>query len=96
MSRPLTLIGAVLLACASLSLHGCGSGGGGNNITVSDDGNNITTVGGGNAKMVINGVTVEIKDGRIWVDGKDRGPIQKGDSVVLKADGKVYVNNEKR
>jgi hypothetical protein len=109
MKRFLTLMGSVLFGCASLSLPGCNAGksAGEFNATVEGNGNVVTghgwtvsgnqiTVGEGSARVVMNGITVTIKDGRISVDGKDRGPVQKGDSVVLKEDRQMYVNNEKR
>jgi hypothetical protein len=40
--------------------------------------------------------TVTIKNGRIALNGKDRGTIKRGDSVLLDASGRLYVNGKKR
>jgi hypothetical protein len=44
--------------------------------------------------LVTNGSSrLNIKNGRIVANGKDCGPVKKGDIVVLGADGRVTVNN---
>src|SRR5438876_1387322 len=89
-----------LFWCVGLTLLGCGAGGpakgningisyelhGGGSIEVDT---NVIKIG--NGKNVIN-----IKDGRISLNGKDRGPIKSGDSLVLDAESQLSVNGEKR
>jgi hypothetical protein len=47
--------------------------------------------------VVTNGSSrLNLKNGRIVANGKDHGPVKKGDTVVLGADGHVSVNNSPR
>jgi len=88
------------LWCVCLALPGCESGGiaegsvngisyevhGGRGLEIND-----------NAIKISSGKNVlEIKDGRVSLNGKDRGPIKSGDSLVLNAESQLSVNGEKR
>jgi hypothetical protein len=86
-----------------LALLGCGFGGGASKGSI----NGISyEVHGGPAQSieVINNAikiasgknVIEIKDGRISLNGKDRGSIKSGDSLVLDAESQLSVNGEKR
>ena len=47
--------------------------------------------------VVTNGSSLlNFKNGRVVANGKDYGPVKKGDTVVLNADGQVSVNNSPR
>jgi hypothetical protein len=47
--------------------------------------------------LVTNGSSrLNFKNGNIVANGKDYGPVNKGDKVVLDADGRVSVNNSPR
>jgi hypothetical protein len=61
---------------------------GSGNTNVSSVNNSIRIVSGRN--------TVTINKGRIALNGKDRGVIKTGDSVLLDVSGRLYVNGKKR
>ena len=47
------------------------------------------TAGGDTLKL-------EIKDARVWANGKDGGTLKEGDSVVLDKEGRLTVNGQPR
>ncbi len=58
---------------------------------------------GANIEIVNNEVKVtngpnafSIKDGRLSLNGAERGPIKSGDTVVLDSGGQLFVNGEMR
>jgi hypothetical protein len=92
-----------LLWCLGLALLGCGFGEGTNKGSINGisyevhGGSGVSVEVTNNAIKITSGKKViEIKDGRIFLNGKDRGPIQSGDSLVVAADSQLSVNGEKR
>jgi hypothetical protein len=64
------------------SINGIGyeiHGGSGQNIEITN----------GSIKIKSGANVIEIKEGRISLNGKDRGPIKSGDSFVLDAEGQL-------
>lgn len=56
---------------------------------------NISSVN--NSTRIVSGRnTVTINKGRIVLNGKDRGAVKTGDSVLLDASGRLYVNGKRR
>ena len=94
-----------LFCCVGLTLLGCGLGGPGgvtkgsvNGITYEiHGGHGQSTDTSNDAIKIASGKNViEIKDGRISLNGKDRGPIKSGDVLVFDAESQLSVNGEKR
>ncbi|MGL5874699.1 MAG: hypothetical protein ACRC2R_20420 [Xenococcaceae cyanobacterium] len=61
---------------------------GSGNTNVSSVNNSTRIVSGRN--------TVTINKGRIALNGKDRGAVKTGDSVLLDSSGRLYVNGKRR
>jgi hypothetical protein len=49
-----------------------------------------------NFKITRGANVIEIKDGRVLLNGIDRGPIKSGDSLVLDSQSRLSVNSESR
>jgi hypothetical protein len=99
---PFALAPLWLLWCVGLALLGCGSGGATNKgningISYEVHGNVQKIEVIDNAIKITSGKNViEVKDGRLFLNRKDRGPIKSGDSLVLDAESQLSVNGEKR
>lgn len=50
----------------------------------------------GEVKTTVNGVKLEIKDGRISANGNNLGEIKRGDKITVYEDGKVKINGKVR
>jgi hypothetical protein len=62
---------------------------------VGDEANFTSGAGsGGSAQVGKN--KLEIKDGHVFVNGKDGGLLKSGDKVLLDKDGRLFVNGEER
>jgi hypothetical protein len=104
--------GVVLCGAAWLALTGCNSrGGSGASASVSSSTGSVNGIswevrshGGSVASIVDNNsahitcgpTDVEIKDGRLTVNGKAHGAVKSGDKVWVDEDGNVTVNGEAR
>jgi hypothetical protein len=62
---------------------------------VIDEGN-FTRGDGSEGSVQVGKNTLEIKDGRVFVNGKDGGLLKSGDKVLLDKDGRLSVNGEER
>ena len=89
-----------LFWCVGLALLGCGSGGvtkgSVNGISYEVHGGHGLEISNNDIKIASGKNVIEIKDGRIFLNGKDRGPIKSGDSLVFDAESQLSVNGEKR
>ena len=47
-------------------------------------------------EIVSDGKTIRIENGKLSVNGKDAGRVQKKDRIMIKRDGAVLVNGKKR
>jgi hypothetical protein len=90
-----------LLWCVGLALLGCGFGGtnkgsvNGISYEVHGPVQSVQVINDG-IKIASGKNVIEIKDGRISLNGKNRGPIKSGNSLVLDAQSQLSVNGEKR
>ena len=93
----------VVLMLGVVTLVGCG-----NNRTpappqppqfsweVRDEAGNFTMGAGGGGSISVGKNSLEIKDGRVFVNGKDRGALTSGDAVLLDKDSRLFVNGKER
>jgi len=78
----------------------------GNSLNVVQDGGSLLITGNADSSGSIeaNGIhyevqggnRLEMKNGRLLVNGKDFGPVHKGDVVRLNAEGRLWVNSQQR
>jgi hypothetical protein len=78
----------------------------GNNLNISQGNGSLVVTGNAHSSgsLLANGIRYEVqganylemKDGRLRVNGKHFGQVQKGDTVTLSAAGLVKVNNQLR
>jgi hypothetical protein len=54
------------------------------------------TKGAGDGLTRLDKNTLEIRDGRAFVNGKDSGPLNPGDAILVESDGRLFVNGEER
>lgn len=63
---------------------------------VRDAAGNFTRGSGSGGSIRIDKGTLEIKDGRVFANGKDCGVLTSGDAVLLDKDGRLFVNGKER
>lgn len=63
---------------------------------VRGDGSNVAKGSGGSGSVSVENKKLEIKNGRMFVNGNDRGALSSGDRVVLDKDGRLFVNGQER
>lgn len=95
-----SLFALCLFWCVGLTLLGCRPGGvtkgNVNGITYEVHGGHGVEIIDNDIKIASGKNVIEIKDGRISLNGKDRGPIKSGDALVFDAESQLSVNGEKR